>query len=148
MKSYLMAAVLILGVIFIKAYPVFPEQVNMHEGKWELTTETKIEGMPFQVPVVPYTITQCITKDDLVPKNRTQKDQKCEVIDQKITGDKVSWKVKCTDTRGTSEGEGEITYRGDSYSGKVRTKILDNKTKQVMTSVTTLKGRRIGDCSK
>jgi hypothetical protein len=148
MKSYLMAAVLILGVIFIKTYPVFPAQVNMHEGKWELTMETKMEGLPFQMPVVPYTTTECITKDDLVPKNRVQKDQKCEVLDQKITGNKVSWKVKCVDTRGTSEGEGEITYRGDSYSGRMRTKIVDNNSKQVMTSVTTMKGRRIGDCSK
>jgi hypothetical protein len=148
MKKYFLGAVLILGIMCIKVHPAFPAQVNMHEGKWQITMETKMEGLPFQVPVVPYTTTQCITKDDLVPRNRTQKDQRCEIIDQKISGNKVMWKVKCTHPDGTSEGQGEITYRGDSYSGRMTTKIVDNKTKQVMTSVTTMKGRRIGDCSK
>jgi hypothetical protein len=148
MKTYLMWAVLILSIICIKAYPAFPAQVNMHEGEWELTIQTKMEGLPFQMPVVPYTTTQCITKDDLVPKNKAQKGQKCEIVDQKIIGNKVTWKVKCVHESGTSEGQGEITYRGDSYSGGMKTKIVDNKTKQVMTSVTTMKGRRIGDCSK
>jgi hypothetical protein len=148
MKGYLIAGILILGVICMKASQAFPAQVNMHEGKWQITMETKMEGLPFQVPVVPFTATQCITKDDLVPKNTARKDQKCKVIDQKVIGNKVTWKVKCVDPNTTSEGEGEITYSGDSYSGRMRTKITNNSTKQVMTSSTTMKGKRIGDCSK
>lgn len=149
MKGYLIAGVLIFGLICMKASQAFPGQVNMHEGKWQLTMETKMEGLPFQVPVVPYTTTQCITKDDLVPRNTAgPKDQKCEIIDRKIAGSKVTWKVKCVNPQAVSEGEGEITYSGDSYAGRMRTKITDNGTKQVMTSTTVMKGRRIGDCSK
>jgi hypothetical protein len=132
----------------MKASPAFPAQVNLHEGKWQLTMETKMEGLPFQVPVMPFTTTQCITKDNLVPRNTSRNDQKCEIIDQKIIGNKVTWKVKCTDPDVTSEGEGEITYSGDSYSGRMKTKITDHGTKEVMTSTTTMKGQRIGDCSE
>jgi hypothetical protein len=148
MKGYLIAGILMLGVMCMKASAAFPAQVNLHEGKWQLTMETKMEGLPFQVPVVPFTSTQCITRNDLVPRNRSGNDQKCEIIDQKIVGNKVMWKVKCVDPNVTSEGEGEITYSGDSYSGGMKTKITDHSTKEVMTSTTTMKGQRIGDCSK
>ena len=147
-KSYLIAGGLMLSIICLQASPAFPAQVNMHEGKWELTMETTMEGLPFKVPVVPFTTTQCITKEDLVPRSAAQKDQKCEIIDRKIMGNKVTWKVKCTTSGGMSEGEGEITYSGDSYSGRMKTKMVDNESKQTITSTTKMKGRRIGDCAK
>jgi hypothetical protein len=122
-------------------------QVNMQEGKWEVTTKTKMEGLPFPIPVTPVTVTECLTKEDLVPK-AGNKDKHCDVTDQNITGNKVTWKVKCANARGSSEGTGEIIYSGDSYTGKMKTKMTDNKSKQAMTSTITMKGKRIGPCSK
>jgi hypothetical protein len=109
--------------------------------------QVNMQGLPFPIPVTPVTVTECLTKEDLVPK-AGNKDKHCDVTDQNITGNKVTWKVKCANARGSSEGTGEIIYSGDSYTGKMKTKMTDNKSKQAMTSTITMKGKRIGPCSK
>lgn len=147
MRTYVIAGLLVSGVICFNASYAKAAPVDMREGQWEHTMETKIEGLPFEMPAMPFTVTRCVTKDDLVP--RTEKnDGKCEILDQKISGNTVKWKVKCKDEAGMSEGQGEITYRGESYSGKMSMTTTEKKSKQVMTSNVSMKGRRIGDCPK
>ncbi len=123
-------------------------EVNMQEGNWETTMEMKMEGMPFPMPPVTSKVTQCITKKDLVPKT-AKKDQKCDVKEQKITGNKVTWKMICVDKNGTMEGQGEITYAGNSYQGTVKNKMIKkDKPGQAMTSTMKMNGRRLGACTK
>jgi len=85
-----------------------------------------------------------LSQKDIVPQT-AQKDQNCKVLDQKITGNKVAWKVKCIQNGSVTEGEGEITYSGTTYAGTLRTKVTD-KSGLVMHSTAKMKGRRIGDC--
>ena len=120
--------------------------VNMQEGQWEHTMEIKMEGLPVEKPSMPFTTTQCLTQKDMVPKT-SKKEQNCEVKDQKITGDKVSWKVKCVEKEAVTESEGEITYSGSAYTGTMKTKTID-KSGRAMNSTTKMKGRRVGDCPK
>jgi hypothetical protein len=142
----LVAAVAVAGFAFVPN-TVFAD-VNMQEGNWETTIEMKMEGMPFTMPPVISKVTQCITKKDLVPKT-ANKDQKCDIKDQKITGNKVSWKMVCVDKNGTMEGQGEITYAGNSYQGTVKTRTTTkDKPKEAMTSTMKMKGRRLGACPK
>jgi hypothetical protein len=116
----------------------------MSEGKWEHTMEMKMEGMP-GVPAMPFTNTQCMTRQDLVPKS-SEKDANCTIPEQKITGNKVVWKAKCIEKGSVSESEGEITYSGTTYSGTQRIRITE-KSGQVMNTTMKMKGRRIGDCN-
>ena len=55
--------------------------------------------------------TYCLTREDLVPKS--EKDKDCKIVKQKVTGNKVSWRMECK----KGEGEGEISYRGTTYKG-------------------------------
>jgi hypothetical protein len=118
--------------------------IDMKEGKWEHTMEVKMEGLPMEIPSMPFTTTQCLTQKDIVPQT-ARKEQNCKVLEQKITGNKVTWKVKCVEQGSVTEGEGEIIYSGMTYAGTLKTKMTD-KSGKVMQSITKMKGRRIGDC--
>jgi len=123
--------------------------VNMQEGNWETTIETKMEmeGMPFPLPPMTYKVSQCLTKKEMVP-NTAKKDQKCEVKNQKITGNTVTWQVVCVDKDGKSEGDGAITYAGNSYDGAIKMKITTKDSPKPMRMNIKMNGKRIGNCTK
>ena len=123
--------------------PIPSWAIDMSEGKWEHTMEMKMEGMP--VPPMPMTTTQCMSQKDLVPKS-SDKDANCKILEQKVTGNKVVWKVKCVEKDSVTESEGEITYSGTTYSGTQKMKITE-KSGQVMNATMKMKGRRIGSCN-
>ena len=131
---------LCVGAFFVST-PV--RAIDMMEGMWEQTMEVKMEGMP-GVPAMPFTTTQCMTKKDLVPQSSENKGN-CKVLEQKITGNKVVWKAKCTEKDSVIESEGDITYNGTTYSGSQKTKITE-KGGGVMNSTAKMEGRRLGDC--
>lgn len=135
------------GVFSVLPIASFAE-VNMQEGNWETTMEMKMEGMPVPMPPVVTKVQQCVTKKDLVPKTAS-KDQKCDIKDQKIIGNKVSWKMVCVDKNGTMESQGEITYAGNSYQGVARTKTTTkDRPGKPMTSSMKMTGKRLGPCAK
>ncbi len=139
----------VIGAVMVAtlvAGAAFAADVNMQEGNWETTVEMKIEGLPFPMPPMTYKNTECLTKKDMVP-NTAGKDQTCEVKDQKITSNKVTWKVYCKDKQGVTEGDGEITYAGASYRGSMRMKTKD-KGGETMVSNIKLMGKRLGACAK
>ncbi|MEW6103814.1 MAG: DUF3617 domain-containing protein [bacterium] len=122
------------------------EGVDMQEGLWETTMEITVEGMPFQMP--PQKMTQCITKEDLIPKtSEKEEEENCKIIEQKIIGNKVTWKAVCVDKEGKVEIEGEITYSGTTFKGTIRMKGPGERG-ETINSITKLTGRRIGDCPK
>lgn len=142
----LMAAAAVIVFIIIPIAVI--AKVNMQEGNWETTMESKMEGMPFPMPPVTSRVTQCITKKDLVPKT-AGKDQMCGIKDQKVSGNKVFWRMVCVDKKGIMEGQGEITYAGNSYQGTVKTRMTTKERPiEVMTSTMKMQGCRLGTCPK
>ncbi len=110
--------------------------VNMNEGQWEITTTMDMPGMPAEA-MKPHTVTTCLSKSDYVPKANPEKSD-CKMVDQKIDGNTVSWKVVCKET----SGKGTITYAGDSFSG-----LMESTMKQEgkeMTVNMKMDGKRIG----
>ena len=146
MKRFVVATIAALGVLTAAVPAAHSGDVNMQEGKWETTMEMTIEGLPFPMPPIKSVATQCITKKDMVP-NTADKKQKCEVKDQKVTGNTVTWKTVCTDKDSVSESQGKITYTGAGYTGAIKTKTTDKKG-QVMTSTANMSGKRVGGCDK
>ncbi|TAL23880.1 MAG: DUF3617 family protein [Nitrospirae bacterium] len=121
--------------------PAFAEP-NMKEGMWEMAMKMDMQGMPFAMP--PMKFNQCITKKDMVPYKK-EKGQDCDMVSTKISGDTVSWVVKCKDKHGTTESSGQITYEGEKFNGVINTTMTDaggssQKSKMNMS------GRRIGAC--
>jgi len=129
-------------LIIIAAITMSFAGVNLNEGKWEITSKIEMPGLPVQMP--PSTYTQCITKEDMVPKSK-QSGQNCEHLDVKVKGNTVTWVMKCTDANGTTTGNGTMTYNGDTFSGVINMKI-NNPGQPEMTMINKMVGKRIGSC--
>jgi len=110
---------------------------DMNEGLWEITTTMKMQGM--NMPS--HTHTQCITKDDLVPRS-SQPGQECTISNYEVEGNTVSWSIRCSTQGGEMNGTGKITYRGDSFDGTMDMTMPGSGAEVV----THMSGRRIGDC--
>jgi hypothetical protein len=127
---------------------VFAGSVDMQPGEWSITTTTKVEGMPMAPP--PSTYKTCLTEKDLVPPPGDKKDPQapdCEIKDQKVSGNTVSWSMVCTMAQGgTVDGTGSVTYAGTTFEGK--TDMTMDMGGQKMTIHNTMSGKRLGACKE
>jgi len=112
---------------------------NLTPGKWEITTETEMPGMPMTSP--PVTQTQCMDQGDLVPQSGGA-GQECQISDIQVSGDTVSWKIVCSGQGGQMEGTGQITYSGDHMEGSMNM-VIKAAGMQIKNKI---RGRRIGAC--
>ncbi|MFH2045428.1 MAG: DUF3617 family protein [Pseudomonadota bacterium] len=111
---------------------------NMNPGKWEITYETEMPGMPMKMPSIK--ITQCITKEQIIPESKQQPGQKCTTSDMKISGNTVSWSLICNSPYNTSKAKGKITYNGNQMKGQMEME------QSGMNITTKMSGQRIGIC--
>lgn len=114
------------------------QSVDIKEGKWSIKTTTVIAGMPFQMP--PMTITQCMSKKDIVPQQQNKQENGCEMVKQKINGSTVEWELSCKD----SKSVGSITYKHDTFTGEVKAETSTPNGSMKMTSK--MSGKYIGAC--
>ncbi len=112
---------------------------DIQEGEWEITVTFDIPGMPMKMP--PNTYTQCIKKDQPVPKSE-KPNQVCEVKDIKVQGNTATWTVSCTNRGGKMTGKGIVKYKGDKMEGSMTMKMED----QGANMISAYHGVRIGDC--
>ena len=136
----------VLGVTcLVAASWAVSAQGPRRDGRWEVTMEMEMPGMPMKMP--PMKTIQCVTKEQAddpnqsVPKGQPDKNGDCKVSDYKVAGNKVTWTTTCTG-KNASTSTGEMTYAGDSYTGVMKTKTGD--TEMTMKYA----GKRLGDCTK
>ncbi|MFO7861380.1 MAG: DUF3617 family protein [Desulfosalsimonas sp.] len=117
---------------------------NIKEGQWEITTDLEIPGMSSDMPQQSFTHTECLNNDDYVPQGSQNKGAggDCEIKNVRTSGDTVSWTMHCNTGQGNMDGEGTITYRGDTFEGTINT-VMQGGMKMTQH----LQGRRIGDCN-
>jgi hypothetical protein len=133
-----------LIVLSLLLAPVVFAKPNMQDGMWEIKGEMKLVGLPFPMPPVPVEYTQCLTKKDMVPQQKGN-NQDCKMISNKVTGNTVTWVMKCTAKNGVTDSTGKITYKGNSFAGTVRNVTKDNEGTKMESSMK-MSGKRIGDC--
>jgi hypothetical protein len=130
--------VLFAFILLCAAGTAHPAGVDMKEGEWETSSETSMTMGAMSMPPMASKMTYCLTREDLVPK--TEKDKDCKMLNQKVVGNTVSWRVVC----GKSEGKGEITYRGTTYKGSFKLNSVEDG--QTMTMNMKLAGKYLGPC--
>ena len=120
-----------------------PAQQNpMRPGRWEVTGQMEMPGMPVQMPAMKNT--QCITQQQIdsptrgLPQGPDNKD--CKVSDYKVSGNTITWTMACPSQQMT--GSGELKFDGDTYAGLV--KIMAQGKEMNMK----FNGKRIGDCTQ
>ena len=116
--------------------------INVQEGLWEITSKIEISGTPVQINIGEQKVTQCIDKQKIIPKTDKKINKYCTISDQVIDGDTVTWKMTCTNNM---HSEGSITYHGDTFNGKMRSK-AEIPNMGMMAMNIQLTGKRIGEC--
>jgi hypothetical protein len=114
---------------------------GIREGMWEITSSMEMPGTPMKMP--PTTVKHCYTKEDAKDQKRVIiRDKNCTLTDFTTSGNKVSWKMKCTGNRaGTFSGE--TLFSGDSYESIMKMQADAAKGKPMTMRV---KGKRVGTC--
>ena len=127
------------AVVIALAVPTFGSV--MKAGKWQVTVEMSMPNMPEKVP--PTTFTHCVTKEEAEHPQLNSKmtDQGCDVTDYNMSGNTVTWKVKCTGKTKLT-GEGRMVFSGDSYEGTTHLKTDQMEFDQKFT------GKYLGACDK
>jgi hypothetical protein len=134
-----LALVLAIGLLPTVAFAAGPAKA----GKWEVTSQTEMAGVPTKMP--PHTLTYCLTKEEaenpekLAPEQRRNGD--CKRTDFKMEGNKVSWKVTCE--KSGTKGEGQVTYSSESYTGGMHIAMPNGGEVNVKFS-----GKYLGACDK
>lgn len=138
MTKHWYLALLLLAVLCAAPVCAHAAGPGMTPGLWEITSQVEMPGMPMVPP--PMTHTQCMTEDDAVPEPGQEEEGDCEILEQSVSGNTVTWKTRCQTDQGEVVSTGKITYDGDSFKGEVLTTMPGMK----MTSK--MSGRRVGPC--
>jgi len=127
-----------VALVAVSGVAVFAAS-EMREGKWEITSKVEMPGMPMKM--APTVMTHCYTKEDVKDRKNvvSNKNNDCKVTDMKVSGNKVTWKMKCTGkSKGTFSG---VTVFGSDYYNSTM-----NMQSEGYNMTTKVKARRIGNC--
>lgn len=133
------------GIIFMVTVGFFAltptaRGLDFTEGKWEITSNVEMPGMP--TTMAPVTVTQCLTKQDPVPSKSAGGD--CRVMDMKQSGNTITWTMECDQQGNTMKSTGKMTYAGDKFEGTIKTSMGPQAGNMEIT--TKMSGKRIGTC--
>jgi len=130
---------IVLAVLSTLTLPVASFAADsMREGQWELITTMEIPGMPMEMP--PTRIKHCYSKEDVKDQKKTiTTDKNCTVTDLKQSGNKVTWKMKCT---GQNPGvfSGETVFKTDAYDSTMKMQTEGHSMNMK------IKAKRLGNC--
>ncbi len=116
---------------------------KIQQGLWKVTTTMEMKGLPIKLPAV--TTQQCFDKDNPVPRSVQQNDS-CDVSQKLINESTISWTLACVTDRGDLTGNGEITYKGDTFKGFLKLNLGNKEGKLSIDN--TLQGQFLGACKK
>ena len=135
-----------LAALLIAVTPIVSAaRPNMEPGRWEYTNTTSFSG-PVNMPDKQYTHTQCVTREDIEEADTFLRDtDQCRVEDRRLGSEAVSYTMVCPSGQGGEmRMQIDMQVMGDRVSGKSTATLHMNE--QSMEMVTTIKGRRVGDC--
>ena len=108
---------------------------------WEITTKMEMVGMPFAMPTI--TAKVCVPNGgEKNPQYMQKKDDTCQMTDVKVSGNKVTWKARCTNDGETMNGTGESSHERDSYRGSMH--LTGHSGGQAIDMTQNYNGKRIG----
>lgn len=134
----------------VAAFLAFPmvalaETPNVTPGEWEFVSVTTISG-DMQIPDQTETERQCITQDELdsAEFGFIEEEEGCELLNQDINADALSYSMMCRAEGGEATIDGEMRFMGEQIEGTVD--IFTQSPMGELTMQTVIEGERIGDC--
>ncbi len=119
----------------------------MKDGMWEISMQSKMEGMPMQPP--PQTFRHCYSARDVsdtrkMVEQQNSRDGKCVLTDFKESGNTVNYSMKCDTPEGQTFATGTSTHQGDSYTSNMKIRMKMQGRDMEMTQIQN--GKRVGAC--
>ncbi|MCC5865588.1 MAG: DUF3617 family protein [Wenzhouxiangella sp.] len=141
MYKTLIASTLLAGLIATAG----AQTPNLEPGYWETTATMRGEG-GFPMPEQSHSSTDCMTEEDIAKGDAFFEDvEQCEFQRREIRRDGADFEMTCSDPSGMSmKMNATMSFNGDRSSGTIRAEL--DTPMGPMTMVTTLEGRRIGEC--
>jgi len=103
---------------------------------WNMSTRMEVAGM--QMPGSSQQV--CMKKGEQRAED-LQQDKNCKVTEQRVVGNKMTWKIVCTG-KDAMTGTGEMTRTADSMDGRMRMKTSDGDEVSIVYT-----GKRAGGCN-
>jgi hypothetical protein len=110
------------------------------EGKWSITTATKIEGMSGGLKA---TLTQCLSNKNPFPDIKTN-GKTCKQT-HRIQGNTITFHSSCKDKDEQIELDGKITFAGDSMQGQMKSRQINGGGKATDVIID-IYGKFTGSC--
>lgn len=122
----------------------------LRPGLWEVRTATRMQGMPFELPPVPATVTQCMTQAQLDNQENLSavsgSQGNCEIHEATVTPDRTSWTMTCYKNGMEVDAKGAITpISKEVYTGNVHFTMQGNNM-PAMNGVVNVQGNWMGEC--
>ena len=133
---------LTLIIVALTCLATSANAVDMQDGNWEITVQTEMQGTPMKLP--PMTYTQCLTSQNIIPM-QDKAGQQCKFIEKNISGNPVTWKMRCTGQGMKMDIDGKVNYQNTSFSGNI-TMRMNNPDGAETVMKQKISGKRIGDC--
>ena len=129
------------------ALPAFAASGPMTAGKWQITAETKMEGMDMKMPAM--TFERCVTPEEAAKAGTSEppkgKNDTCKIADYKLEENTATWKVVCD--KPAMSGEGKITYAAESFDEEMHMVMKNPQSGEEMKITQKMAGKRTGDCT-
>lgn len=128
------------ALLVAAAVPLFAQPPRT-DGDWDVKVTIDMGGRTMEMPS-----RQCVTKEQAadpasaIPTGPQGQPHGCKVASHKVTGSTVSFSMTC-DGPPPVKTDGEVTYKGDTYTGSLTT------VSGGRTMVMKMTGKRLGDCT-
>lgn len=123
----------------------------LRPGLWEIRTATRMQGMPYELPPVPYTTNQCLTQELLNNQENLAKVTatrgECEIHDTEVSDARTTWSMTCYQNGMEIDANGSITpITQEIYTGNVHF-TMHNANIKAINGVVNVQGAWQGECA-
>ena len=134
----------VLAIVFFPGMAAAAE-LNLVEGYWETFVTIHMSGGFLPMPSIKSG--KCISRQDPLP-NTAQSGSRCRIADKTVAGNDVSWRIECEDDKGKMEGQGKITYAGETFSGGMEMLVTEIGGDRRAKMQYVMRGNRMRACDK
>lgn len=123
----------------------------LRPGMWEIRTATRMQGMPYELPPVPYTTNQCLTQELLNNQENlatvTATRGQCDIHNVEVSEMRTSWTMTCSQNGMNIDAKGSITpITPEIYTGNVHF-TMHSANIQALNGVVNVQGAWQGECN-
>lgn len=124
----------------------FAGDLSIQPGMWEIHDKVVMKGVPYSSP--PQTLKKCISPKEaksILQDLQSSKQKNCHVSDVKVSGNRASWRIRCSGGGGNMHGTAMTVIDNPTHYHGVSdmTSTSGGTTMKIHVETT---GRRLGSC--